>query len=96
MQAVILYGRLCFYLIQVNRRQLMSIILITLAVAFIVILVALALLAIGWLVTGKSKIRPGACGRDPNQFKENQDCGNTGPSCYICKKPEEKKDDNLP
>jgi hypothetical protein len=64
----------------------------TLAIAFIVILVAIGLLAIGWLVTGKAKICAGSCGRDPNIRKK--ECGNSeNVSCHLCDKSEsnEKK-----
>jgi len=61
----------------------------TLIIAFIVILVALCLLGISWLITGKSKIRPGACGRTPSENR-NKDCGEKS-SCELCEKPEDEK-----
>lgn len=68
----------------------MSSLLLTLGIAFVVVMVALALLGISWLLTGKLKIRPGACGRDPTKNKDDENCG-TGVNCQLCKKTEEKK-----
>lgn len=56
----------------------------TLIAAFILILASLALLGIGWLITGKSKIKPGACGKLPNQ-KKDKSCGEKS-SCDLCEK----------
>ena len=69
---------------------IMSTLLLTLAIAFVVVIVAIGLLAIGWLITGKSCLKPGACGRDPNQKKGECDPQDT---CSLCEKPEEKKKD---
>lgn len=68
----------------------MSTLLLTLALAFIVIVIALALLGLSWLLTGKSKIRPGACGRDPNKKIDGEDCGKRS-SCGLCKKEDPKQ-----
>lgn len=61
----------------------------TLSAAFVVIVIAVLLLGIGWLLTGKSKLRGGMCGRTPTQTKG---CG-TDQTCGICGKqePEDKK-----
>jgi hypothetical protein len=67
----------------------MSELLVTLALAFGVVVVALAMLGISWLITGKSKLRPGACGRDPNK-KRDDECG-TEADCQLCKKDDKKK-----
>ncbi|CCB85988.1 MULTISPECIES: hypothetical protein [Parachlamydia] len=61
----------------------------TLIIAFFAIIVALLLLGLGWLLTGKSKIKPGSCGRDPTQKKDNE-CGDQF-SCTLCDKNDEKK-----
>lgn len=53
----------------------MSNLFLTLVIAFVVIVFAIALLAIGWLITGKTKIEKG-CGRDPTKKKDE--------SCTIC------------
>lgn len=50
----------------------------TLVIAFVVIVFAIALLAIGWLITGKTKIEK-ACGRDPTK-KKDDDCQ----TCDVC------------
>lgn len=68
----------------------MSTLLVTLLIAFIIITLAIGSLAIGWLITGKQKLKPGACGRDPHKTKD-EDCG-TGVNCQLCDKPEPKKD----
>lgn len=77
----------------------MSTLLLTLAIAFIVVMIALALLGISWLITGKLKMRPGACGRDPTKNRnEEPNCG-TGVDCQLCEKTKDKDtlgpDDNL-
>lgn len=59
-----------------------------LMIAFIVIILAIACLAIGWLITGKTKIERGACGRDPTQ-KRGESCSTTT-SCDLCE-PEKKE-----
>lgn len=72
----------------------MDTLLLTLGIAFVVVVAALALLGISWLVTGKSKIRPGACGRDPTKKqKEDESCATTT-SCHLCKHPEDKKNND--
>lgn len=48
---------------------------LTLVIAFVIIVFAIALLAIGWLITGKTKIEK-ACGRDPTKKKDE--------SCHAC------------
>lgn len=65
--------------------------LLTLMSAFIVVVIALALLAVGWLLTGKSKIRAGSCGRDPTKDRDRSEHCGTDVSCHLCHKPDEKK-----
>lgn len=65
--------------------------LTTLGFAFVITLIALALLGISWLITGKLKMRPGACGRDPTKNKTDEEGCGTGVNCSLCKKPEDKK-----
>ncbi|MBS4163169.1 Uncharacterized protein PRO82_000467 [Candidatus Protochlamydia amoebophila] len=60
----------------------MSNLFVTLVIAFVVIVIAIACLAIGWLITGKTKIERGACGRDPHQKREDT-CGSVL-SCDLC------------
>lgn len=72
---------------------------LTLIIAFVVIVIAIAALAIGWLITGKTKIERGSCGRDPTKPRE-ESCKTTA-SCDLCshsekkteKKPEEEDED---
>lgn len=61
-------------------------------IAFVVIVIAIACLAIGWLITGKTKIERGACGRDPTKTKD-ESCETTT-TCGLCTHPpkEEKKE----
>jgi hypothetical protein len=68
----------------------MPTLLVTLAIAFIVIVVAILLLGIGWLLTGKSKIR-GTCGQNPTKMRNEVDHCGTDSYCQVCKKPEDKK-----
>lgn len=67
----------------------MNTLLVTLVIAFIIIILAVSSLAIGWLITGKQKLKAGACGRDPNKKKDDS-CG-TGANCQLCEKPDDKK-----
>jgi len=67
----------------------MSTLLLTLVLAFLIIAVAIGLMAIGWFITGRSRLQPGACGRDPTK-KRNTECG-TSSSCQICDKHEDTK-----
>lgn len=64
----------------------MSNLFLTLMIAFIILIFAIALLAIGWLITGKTKIEK-ACGRDPTQ-KKDASCQS---SCELCSSPKEDK-----
>jgi hypothetical protein len=74
----------------------MSTLLLTLAIAFVIVVIAVGLLGIGWLITGKSRMQPGACGRDPHKRSKDEECG-TSPQCQLCDhkpedtQPEEKK-----
>lgn len=61
----------------------MSNLFITLIVAFIVIVLAIACMAIGWLITGKSKIVRGACGMKPEELRKNK-CGTKTQTCSLC------------
>lgn len=66
----------------------MSNFLVTLLISFAVIALSIGALAIGWLITGKQKLKPGACGRDPNK-KKDKDCG-AAANCQLCEKQEGK------
>lgn len=68
----------------------MSTLFLTIGLAFTVVIIALALMGISWLLTGKLKIRPGACGRDPRKNRDEEESCGTSVSCGLCKKPEEK------
>lgn len=63
----------------------------TIFVAFGFFLLAMALVAIGWLITGKMRVRIGTCGRAPNKKKDDK-CGNDV-KCGLC--GEEKKEDDV-
>ena len=63
----------------------MSNIFLSSMIAFIVTVVAIAFLAIGWLITGKSKIEK-SCGKDPT-LKAGKDCEKN--SCHVCEHNEE-------
>jgi hypothetical protein len=57
----------------------------TLIIAFMLVVLAIAALAIGWLLTGKSRIERGACGRDPTK-RQDEACSKDV-SCGLCEKP---------
>ncbi len=56
----------------------MSNLFLTLVIAFVIIVFAIALLAIGWLITGKTKLEK-SCGRDPTK-KKDEGCN----TCDVC------------
>lgn len=67
----------------------MTNLLLTLTIAFVIFAIAIGLLAIGWLITGKVKLRPGSCGKNPH-MKQDESCGKNV-SCALCEKKEDKK-----
>lgn len=71
----------------------MDTLLLTLSITFVIVVIAVGLLAIGWLTTGRSKIQPGACGRDPNKKRE-ESCSTTV-SCQLCEKHDDKPNDKV-
>lgn len=68
----------------------MSTLLLTLGLAFVIVVIAICCLAISWLIKGKSSLRPGACGRDPNKNRD-EECDSEKSSCHLCKRPDEEK-----
>ena len=62
----------------------MSNLFLTLVIAFVIIVFAIAFLAIGWLITGKTKVEK-ACGRDPTK-KQDTNCQ----SCDLCDLPSDE------
>lgn len=65
----------------------MSTFSLTLILATVIIFIGLLFLAIGWLLTGKSRFRGNQCGRAPDA-KQDKSCGDTK-TCPLCK-PEDK------
>ncbi|TXI41916.1 MAG: hypothetical protein E6Q59_01470 [Nitrosomonas sp.] len=59
----------------------MSNFLTTLILAAIVVVLAILLMAIGWLITGKNRVVRG-CGTDPTKSRDDE-CG-TKSSCSLC------------
>ncbi len=70
----------------------MSTLFLTIALACAFVLGAMALLGISWLITGKSSLKPGACGRDPTKKRDDKACGKT---CHLCEMPDEKEKTDL-
>jgi hypothetical protein len=66
----------------------MSSVIATIVIAFFLILIAIALLGLGWLITGKSHIKAGACGRAPNKSRD-ESCATDKASCGLCEKKDE-------
>ncbi|MCB1112105.1 MAG: hypothetical protein H7A37_08035 [Chlamydiales bacterium] len=58
----------------------------TIVIAFVIFGGALALLGLGWLVTGKKKLRGGTCGRDPTKKQDDPSCQSR---CELCDKDKE-------
>jgi hypothetical protein len=69
----------------------MSALLLTIGIAFAVIVIALGFMGISWLLTGRLSIRPGACGRDPTKKRNDEEGCGTDVNCMLCKKDEKKK-----
>lgn len=62
----------------------MSSLILTISIAFVIVALALLSLGIGWLITGRSKIQAGACGRDPTKKRdEESECGHQR-HCSLC------------
>lgn len=67
----------------------MTTLIITLALTFSLIIIALLLLGISWVFTGKSRLHVGMCGRIPTQ-KRSKDAGcGTSVTCALCGKKDE-------
>lgn len=64
----------------------MSTLITTIILALIIVIICLGFLGLGALLTGKSKIKLGSCGRDPTK----KDCGEKK-SCGVCEDDEHKK-----
>lgn len=71
---------------------MMSTLTLTIIIAFVVVLFAVAALAISWLLTGKLSLRPGACGRDPTKKRDDESCGKNQ-TCGLCKRDDDTKKD---
>ncbi|MGK5593843.1 MAG: hypothetical protein ACSNEK_00600 [Parachlamydiaceae bacterium] len=70
----------------------MSTLVLTLILSFIIVLVAICSLAIGWLITGKSKIKGGMCGRTPKGKDNGENCG-SNISCDLCSRQQDKENE---
>lgn len=66
----------------------MSNLFLTLMIAFVVIVLAIACLAIGWLITGRTRIDR-SCGKDPT--KKRDDMCSTNLSCDLCEHAKDTK-----
>lgn len=61
----------------------MSTLFVTTGLAAIILLFAILGIGISWVITGKSRVKLGTCGRDPT--KKKKDCSEET-SCSICEK----------
>jgi len=68
----------------------MSTFTLTLLIAFIFIMLSLIGIGIGWLLTGKSIIKPGMCGRNPTKKKDDKSCGDDA-RCDLCEDDDDEK-----
>jgi hypothetical protein len=66
--------------------------LLTMFLAFIIIVVALIFLALSWFFKGKSCIRAGSCGRDPTKKQDDESCG-TQKTCGLCESKKTSEND---
>lgn len=83
MSVIILIGHL--------KGDTMSTLILTISLAFVIVIAAVAFLGIGKLITGRSKLHLGACGRDPNKKREEQSGCGTSSHCSLC--DQDSKDD---
>lgn len=66
----------------------MSTIALTVLLGSVILVLGLLFMAIGWLLTGKSRIKPGMCGKNPHLKKEEEgSCG----TCDLCEHHQDKK-----
>lgn len=65
--------------------------MITFLITFILVVLAITALSIGWLITGKPKIVRGSCGLDPQRRRDDH-CGKDI-RCDLCEKSKEAKTD---
>ncbi len=63
--------------------------MITFLITFVLVVLAITALSIGWLITGKPKMVRGSCGIDP-QRRRDEHCGKDI-RCGLCEKPEERE-----
>ncbi|MEM1282362.1 MAG: hypothetical protein AAGG81_02280 [Chlamydiota bacterium] len=56
----------------------------TFSIAAVLIVIALVMIGLSWVLTGKQKIKGGTCGRDPTK-EQDKSCG-TKVSCTLCDK----------
>lgn len=54
----------------------------TITLSIVLVIMALALISVGWLITGNQKIKKGGCGRDPT--KVGKDGCKPKQSCPMC------------
>ena len=69
----------------------MSNLVLTIIIAFVIIMIALVGLGISLLLTGRGRIQRGSCGRDPTKKREDSSCG-TDQTCGLCEPDADKKD----
>jgi len=62
----------------------MSTIFLTVLIAFVIVVFALACLGVGKLITGRSKLQIGMCGRDPNKKRDDKSGCGTSKHCSLC------------
>lgn len=67
--------------------------MITILIAFLLIFVSVAFLGLGKLLTGKSKLRLGMCGKFPRKKKGSETGCGKDQTCDLCGKKEEEDDD---
>lgn len=70
----------------------MSSFLTTLVITIVLVGLALAALAIGLILTGKSRLRRGSCGMDPTKLRDKSCDEEKQSSCGLCGKGPEKKE----
>ena len=71
----------------------MNNILFTFCIAFALVVLCLIFLGIGKIVTGKSRLKLGMCGRDPHKKQKPEEGCGTDRTCGFCSRSDEEKDE---
>lgn len=64
----------------------------TFSIAAVLIIIALLMIGLSWVLTGRQKVKGGTCGRDPTKEKDTS-CGS---NCSLCENGTKQEKDEKP